>query len=131
MLAEYLPARVGRPDYRSPRQVPGFSAGRLTVGRVPGWSASFPLEEQTAPHPNPVGRDPMLTMCRILNLAEACEVVANLQLAVCGATRNFPSRAAQAGTPLDVLQSSAHLLLAVSACMRSMLEMEGAEPYTM
>ncbi|CAI5977940.1 unnamed protein product [Closterium sp. NIES-65] len=91
MLAEYLPARVGRPDYRSPRQVPGFSAGCLTVGRVPGWSASFPLEEQTAPHPNPVGRDPMLTMCRILNLAEACEVVANLQLAVCGATRNFPS----------------------------------------
>ncbi|CAI5981352.1 unnamed protein product [Closterium sp. NIES-64] len=82
MLAEYLPARVGRPDYRSPRQVPGFSAGRLTVGRVPGWSASFPLEEQTAPHPNPVERDPMLTMCRILNLAEACEVVANLQLAV-------------------------------------------------
>ncbi|CAI6008106.1 unnamed protein product [Closterium sp. NIES-65] len=177
MLAEYLPARVGRPDYRSPRQVPGFSAGCLTVGRVPGWSASFPLEEQTAPHPNPVGRDPMLTMCRILNLAEACEVVANLQLAVCGATRNFPSSfgpgsrgscvtlagslesplapvseapagvaplartfprhvgdlvgAAQAGTPLDVLQSSAHLLLAVSACMRSMLEMEGAEPYTM
>ncbi|CAI5529909.1 unnamed protein product, partial [Closterium sp. Naga37s-1] len=33
----------------------------------------------------------MLTMCRILNLAEACEVVANLQLAVCGATRSFPS----------------------------------------
>ncbi|CAI5941827.1 unnamed protein product [Closterium sp. NIES-64] len=58
MLAEYLPARVGRPDYRSPRQVPGFSAGCLTVGRVPGWSASFPLEEQTAPHPNPVGETP-------------------------------------------------------------------------
>ncbi|CAI5950637.1 unnamed protein product [Closterium sp. NIES-65] len=177
MLTEYLPARVGRPEYRSPRQVPGFSAGRLTVGRVPGWSASFPREEQTAPLPNPAGRDPVLTMCRILNLAEASEVVANLQLAVCGATRSFPSSfgpgsqgscvtlaeslesplapvseapagvaplartfprhvgdlvgAAQAGTPLDMLQSSAHLLLAVSACMRSMLEMEGAEPYTM
>ncbi|CAI5966524.1 unnamed protein product [Closterium sp. NIES-64] len=173
MLAEYLPARVGRPDYRSPRQVPGFSAGCLTVGRVPGWSASFPLEEQTAPHPNPVGRDPMLTMCRILNLAEACEVVANLQLAVCGATRNFPSSfgpgsrgscvtlagslesplapvseapagvaplartfprhvgdlvgAAQAGTPLDVLQSSAHLLLAVSACLPELTTLTGQQ----
>ncbi|CAI5953646.1 unnamed protein product [Closterium sp. NIES-65] len=82
MLTEYLPARVGRPEYRSPRQVPGFSAGRMTVGRVPGWSASFPREEQTAPLPNPAGRDPMLTMCRILNLAEASEVVASLQLAI-------------------------------------------------
>ncbi|CAI5985838.1 unnamed protein product [Closterium sp. NIES-64] len=175
MLREYQPARGGQ--FRTPRQVPGFSAPRLAVGRTPGWPAAFPREAQTAPLPTRAGRDPMLTMCRVLNLAEACEVVANLQLAVCGATRSFPSSfgpgtrgscvtlaeslesplapvsdapagvaplartfprhvgdlvgAAQAGTPLDTLQSSAHLLLALSACMRSMLEVEGAEPYTM
>ncbi|CAI5978165.1 unnamed protein product [Closterium sp. NIES-65] len=167
----------GPPFAADPGQVPGFSAPRLAVGRTLGWSAAFPREAQTAPLPTRAGRDPMLTMCRVLNLAEACEVVANLQLAVCGATRSFPSSfgpgtrgscvtlaeslesplapvsdapagvaplartfprhvgdlvgAAQAGTPLDTLQSSAHLLLALSACMRSMLEVEGAEPYTM
>ncbi|CAI5953699.1 unnamed protein product [Closterium sp. NIES-65] len=130
-LREYQPAREGRAQFRTPRQVPGFSAPRLSVGRTPGWPAAFPREALTAPPPTRAGRDPMLTMCRILNLAQACEVVANLQLAVCGATRSFLSRAAQAGTPLDTLQSSAHLLLAVSACMRSMLEVEGAELYTM
>ncbi|CAI5950007.1 unnamed protein product [Closterium sp. NIES-64] len=176
-LREYQPAREGRAQFRTPRQVPGFSAPRLAVGRTPGWPAAFPREAQTAPLPTRAGRDPMLTMCRVLNLAEACEVVANLQLAVCGATRSFPSSfgpgtrgscvtlaeslespfapvsdapagvaplartfprhvgdlvgAAQAGTPLDTLQSSAHLLLALSAWMRSMLEVEGAEPYTM
>ncbi|CAI5938291.1 unnamed protein product [Closterium sp. NIES-64] len=176
-LREYQPTREGRAQFRTPRQVPGFSAPRLAVGWTPGWPAAFPREAQTAPLPTRAGRDPMLTMCRVLNLAEACEVVANLQLAVCGATRSFPSSfgpgtrgscvtlaeslesplapvsdalagvaplartfprhvgdlvgAAQAGTPLDTLQSSAHLLLALSACMRSMLEVEGAEPYTM
>ncbi|CAI5531909.1 unnamed protein product [Closterium sp. Naga37s-1] len=176
-LREYLPAREGRAQFRTPRQVPGFSAPRFSVGRTPGWPSAFPRAAPTVPPPSHVGRDPMLTMCRILNLAEACEVVANLQLAVCGATRNFPSsygpgsrgscvslaeslesplapvseapagvaplartfprhvgdlvEAARAGTPVDTLQSSAHLLLAVSACMRSMLEVEGAEPYTM
>ncbi|CAI5986334.1 unnamed protein product [Closterium sp. NIES-65] len=137
-LREYLPAREGRAQFHTPRQVPGFSAPRLTVGRTPGWPTAFPRKALTAPPPTRAGRDPMLTMCRILNLAEACEVVVNLQLAVCGATRNFPSsfgpgsrEAARAGTPLDTLQSSAHLLLAVSACMRSMLEVEGVEPYTM
>ncbi|CAI6011971.1 unnamed protein product [Closterium sp. NIES-65] len=90
-LREYLPAREGRAQFHTPRQVPGFSAPRLTVGRTPGWPTAFPREALTAPPPTRAGRDPMLTMCRILNLAEACEVVANLQLAVCGATRNFPS----------------------------------------
>ncbi|CAI6002174.1 unnamed protein product [Closterium sp. NIES-65] len=176
-LCEYLPAREGRAQIRTPRQVPGFSAQRFSVGRAPGWLTSFPREAPTAPPSTHVGRDPMLTMCQILNLAEACEVVANLQLAVCGATRNFPSSygpgsrgscvslaeslesplapvseaptgvaplartfprhvgdlvgAPRVGTPVDTLQSSAHLLLAMSACMRSMLEVEGAEPYTM
>ncbi|CAI6008426.1 unnamed protein product [Closterium sp. NIES-65] len=90
-LREYQPAREGRAQFRTPRQVPGFSAPRLAVGRTPGWPAAFPREAQTAPLPTRAGRDPMLTMCRVLNLAEACEVVANLQLAVCGATRSFPS----------------------------------------
>ncbi|CAI5981227.1 unnamed protein product [Closterium sp. NIES-64] len=176
-LSEYRPAREGRAQFRTPRQVPGFSASRLSVGRTLGWPTAYPREAPTAPPPTRAGRDPMLTMCRILNLAEACEVVANLQLAVCGATRSLSSSfgpgsrgscvtlaeslesplapvsdapagvaplartfprhvgelvgAAQAGTPLDTLQSSAHLLLAVSARMRSMLEVEGAEPYTM
>ncbi|CAI5933287.1 unnamed protein product [Closterium sp. NIES-65] len=176
-LREYQPAREGRAQFRTPGQVPGFSAPRLSVGRTPGWPAAFPCEALTAPPPTRAGRHPMLTMCRISNLAEACEVVAFLQLAVCGATRSFRSsfgpgsrgscvtlaeslesplapvsdapaevaplartfpchvgdlvRAAQAGTPLDTLQSSAHLLLAVSACMRSMFEVEGAELYTM
>ncbi|CAI6002711.1 unnamed protein product [Closterium sp. NIES-65] len=176
-LREYQPARKGRAQFRTPRQVPGFSAPRLSVGRTLGWPAVFPREALTAPPPTRAGRDPMLTMCRVLDLAEACEVVANLQLAVCGATRSFRSSfgqgcrgscvtlaeslesplapvsdapagvaplartfprhvgdlvgAAQARTPLDTLQSSAHLLLAVSACMRSMLEVKGAEPYTM
>ncbi|CAI5988706.1 unnamed protein product [Closterium sp. NIES-64] len=175
-LCEYLPAREGRAQIRTPRQVPGFSAQRFSVGRAPGWLTAFPREAPTAPPSTHVGRDPMLTMCQILNLAEACEVVANLQLAVCGATRNFPSSygprsrgscvslaeslesplapvseaptgvaplartfprhvgdlvgAPRVGTPVDTLQSSAHLLLAMSACMRSMLEVEGAEPYT-
>ncbi|CAI5987326.1 unnamed protein product [Closterium sp. NIES-64] len=80
-LREYQPAREGRAQFRTPRQVPGFSAPRLTVGRTPGWSSAFPREALTAPPPTRAGRDPMLTMCRILNLAEACEVVANLQLA--------------------------------------------------
>ncbi|CAI7843650.1 unnamed protein product [Closterium sp. NIES-54] len=176
-LREYLPVREGGARFRTPRQVPGFSAQRVTGGWTPGWSTAFPREAQTAPPPTHAGRDPMLTMCRNLNLAEACEVVANLQLAVCGATRNFPSSygpgsrgscvslaeslesplapvseapagvaplartfprhvgdlvgAAQVRTPVDTLQSSAHLLLAMTACMRSMLEVEGAEPYTM
>ncbi|CAI5937248.1 unnamed protein product [Closterium sp. NIES-65] len=176
-LREYLPAREGRAQFRTPHQVPGFSAQRFSVGRTPGWPTAFPCEAPTAPPPTHSKRDPMLTMCWILNLAEAFEVVANLQLAVCGATRNFPcsygprSRgscvslaeslesplapvseapagvaplartfprhvgdlvgAARVGTPVDTLQSSAHLLLAMSACMRSMLEVEGAEPYTM
>ncbi|CAI5930175.1 unnamed protein product [Closterium sp. NIES-64] len=39
--------------------------------------------------------------------------------------------AAQEGTPVRTLQSSAQLLLAVSTCMRSMLEVEGEEPYMM
>ncbi|CAI5945403.1 unnamed protein product [Closterium sp. NIES-65] len=90
-LREYQPAREGRAQFRTPRQVPGFSAPRLAVGRTPGWPAAFPREAQTAPLPTRAGRDPMLTMCRVLNLAEACEVVANLQLAVCGAMRSFPS----------------------------------------
>ncbi|CAI5936540.1 unnamed protein product [Closterium sp. NIES-65] len=90
-LREYQAAREGRAQFRTPRQVPGFSAPRLAVGRTPGWPAAFPREAQTAPLPTRAGRDPMLTMCRVLNLAEACEVVANLQLAVCGATRSFPS----------------------------------------
>ncbi|CAI6006847.1 unnamed protein product [Closterium sp. NIES-64] len=80
-LREYLPAREGRAQFHTPRQVPGFSAPRLTVGRTPGWPTAFPREALTAPPPTRAGRDPMLTMCRILNLAEACEVVANLQLA--------------------------------------------------
>ncbi|CAI5990302.1 unnamed protein product [Closterium sp. NIES-64] len=33
----------------------------------------------------------LTSISRILNVAEACEVVANLQLAVCAATQNFPS----------------------------------------
>ncbi|CAI5940062.1 unnamed protein product [Closterium sp. NIES-64] len=90
-LREYQPTREGRAQFRTPRQVPGFSAPRLAVGWTPGWPAAFPREAQTAPLPTRAGRDPMLTMCRVLNLAEACEVVANLQLAVCGATRSFPS----------------------------------------
>ncbi|CAI5948400.1 unnamed protein product [Closterium sp. NIES-65] len=176
-LRGYQPAREGRAQFRTPRPVPGFSVPRLTVGRTPGWPTAFPREELTAPPPTRAGKDPMLTMCRVLNLAEASEVVANLQLAVCGATQSFLSNfgpgsrgscvtlaeslesrlapvseapagvaplartfprhvgdlvgVAQAGTPLDTLQSSAHLLLAVSACMCSLLEMEGAEPYTM
>ncbi|CAI7895667.1 unnamed protein product [Closterium sp. NIES-53] len=176
-LREYLPVREGRAQFRTPRQVPGFSAQRFSVGRTPGWPTAFPREAPTAPPPTRAGRDPMLTMCRILNLAEACQVVANLQLAVSGATRNFPSSygpktrgscvslaeslesplapvseapagvaplartfprhvgdlvgAARVGTTVDTLQSSAHLLLAVSACMRLMLEVEGTEPYTM
>ncbi|CAI5936119.1 unnamed protein product [Closterium sp. NIES-64] len=171
-LREYLPAGEGRAQFRTPRQVPGFSAHSN-----PCWPSAFPREAPTAPPPTRAGRDPMLTMCQVLNLAEACEVVANLQQAVCGAMRNFPSSygpgsrgscvslaeslesplapvseapagvaplertfprhvgdlvgAAQVGSPVDTLQSSAHLLLAMSACMRSMLEMEGAEPYTM
>ncbi|CAI5994556.1 unnamed protein product [Closterium sp. NIES-65] len=176
-LREYQPAREVRAHFRTPRQVPGFSAQRFSVGRTPGWSAAFPREAPTAHPPSHAGRDPMLTMCRILNVAEACEAVANLQLAVCAATRDFPNsygpgsrgscvilaeslesplapvsdapagvaplahtfprhvgdlvEATRVGTPVGTLQSSAHLLLAMSACMRSMLEMEGAEPYTM
>ncbi|CAI5477402.1 unnamed protein product [Closterium sp. Yama58-4] len=176
-LREYLPAREGRVPFRAPRPVQGFSVPRFSVGRTPGWPAAFPREAPTAPPPIPAGRDPMLTMCRLLNLVEACEVVANLQLAVCGATRSFPSSygpgsrgscvslaeslesplapvseapagvaplartfprhvgdlvgVARVGTPADTLRSSAHLLLSLSACMRSMLEVEGAEPYTM
>ncbi|CAI5475154.1 unnamed protein product [Closterium sp. Yama58-4] len=176
-LRDYLPAREQRAQFRTPRQLLGFSAPRLSVGRTPGWPTVFPREAQTALPPIRAGTDPMLTLCRILNLAEACEVLANLQLAVCAATRNFPSSfgpgtrgscvtlaeslesplapvsdapagvaplartfprhvgdlvgAAQGGTPLDTLQSTAHLLLAVSVCMRSMLEVAGAEPYTM
>ncbi|CAI5464608.1 unnamed protein product [Closterium sp. Yama58-4] len=176
-LREYLPVREGRAQFRTPRQVPGFSAQCFSVCRTPGCLTAFPREAPTAPPPTYSGRDPMLTMCLILNLAEACEVVANLQLAVCGATRNLPSSygpgsrgscvslaeslelllapvleapvgvaplvrtfprhvgdlvgAAQVGTPVDTLQASAHLLLAMSACMRSMLEVEGVEPYMM
>ncbi|CAI5477401.1 unnamed protein product [Closterium sp. Yama58-4] len=176
-LRDYLPAREQRAQFRTPRQLPGFSVPRFSVGRTPGWPTAFPREAPTAPSPIPAGRDPMLTMCRLLNLVEACEVVANLQLAVCGATRSFPSSygpgsrgscvslaeslesslapvseapagvaplartfprhvgdlvgVARGGTPVDTLQSSAHLLLSMSACMRSMLEVEGAEPYTM
>ncbi|CAI5462742.1 unnamed protein product [Closterium sp. Yama58-4] len=176
-LRDYLPAREGRAPFRTPRPVQGFSVPRFSVGRTPGWPTVFPREAPTAPPPIPAGRDPMLTMCRLLNLVEACEVVANLQLAVCGATRSFPSSygpgsrgscvslaeslesplapvseapagvaplartfprhvgdlvgVARVGTPVDTLQSSAHLLLSMSACMRSMLEVEGAEPYAM
>ncbi|CAI5472589.1 unnamed protein product [Closterium sp. Yama58-4] len=90
-LREYLPAREGRPQFRTPRQVPGYAAQRLSGGRIPGWQTEFPREAPTALLPSHMGRDSMLTMCRILNVAEACEVVANLQLAVCGATRSFPS----------------------------------------
>ncbi|CAI5986337.1 unnamed protein product [Closterium sp. NIES-64] len=176
-LRECQPAREVRAQFHTPHQVPGFFASRFPVGRTPGWLTAFPREAPTAPPPTHAGRDPMLTMCRILNVAEACEVVANLQLAVCAATRNFPSsygsgsrgycvslaeslesplapvseapagvaplartfprhvgdlvEAARVGAPVGTLQSSAHLLLAMWACMRSMLEMEGAELYTM
>ncbi|CAI5516767.1 unnamed protein product [Closterium sp. Naga37s-1] len=157
-------------------------AGRIlrlpfSGGRLPGRETAYQREAPIAPPPTRAGRDPMLTMCRTLNLAEACEVVANLQMAVCGAMRNssgsfapgprgscatwaealapilapvseapagvaplartFPRHvedllvAAQEGTPVRTLQSSAQVLLAVSTCMRSMLEVEGAEPYTM
>ncbi|CAI5468866.1 unnamed protein product [Closterium sp. Yama58-4] len=177
MLRDYLPAREARAQYRFPRPVPRFSSPHFSVARTPGWPESIPRAAPTAPPPTRLGRDPMPNMCRILNLAEACEVVANLQLAVCGATRSFPSsygpgsrgscvslveslesplapvseapagvaplartfprhvgelvEAARVGTPVDTVQSSAHLLLSMSACMRSMLEAEGAEPYTM
>ncbi|CAI5464932.1 unnamed protein product [Closterium sp. Yama58-4] len=176
-LREYLPAREGRVQFRQPRPVPPFSSPRFSVGRAPGWPSSFPRDAPTVPPPIRAGRDPTPTLCRILNLVEACEVVANLQLVVCGATRSFPGSygpgsrgscvslaeslesplapvseapagvaplartfprhvgdlvgAAQAGTPVETLQASAHLLLSMSACMRSMLEAEGAEPYTM
>ncbi|CAI5979571.1 unnamed protein product [Closterium sp. NIES-65] len=90
-LREYQPAREVRAQFHTPHQVPGFFASRFPVGQTPGWLTAFPREAPTAPPPTRAGRDPMLTMCRILNMAEACEVVANLQLAVCAATRNFPS----------------------------------------
>ncbi|CAI5935904.1 unnamed protein product [Closterium sp. NIES-64] len=63
-LREYLPAREGRAQFRTPRQVPGFSAHSN-----PCWPSAFPREAPTAPPPTRAGRDPMLTMCRVLNLA--------------------------------------------------------------
>ncbi|CAI5990167.1 unnamed protein product [Closterium sp. NIES-65] len=177
VLSEYQPAREGRALFRTPRQVPGFSAQPFSGGRLPGRETAYQREAPIAPPPTRAGRDPMLTMCRTLNLAEACEVVVNLQMAVCGAMRNSPGSfapgprgscatwaealapllapvseapagvaplartfprhvedllvAAQEGTPVRMVQSSAQLLLAVSTCMRSMLEVEGPEPYTM
>ncbi|CAI5994705.1 unnamed protein product [Closterium sp. NIES-65] len=148
-LREYLPAREGRAQFRTPRQVPGFSAHSN-----PCWPSAFPREAPTAPPPTRAGRDPMLTMCRVLNLAgggvrgggepaagESLESplapVSEAPAGVAPLERTFPHHvgdlvgAAQVGSPVDTLQSSAHLLLAMSACMRSMLEMEGAEPYMM
>ncbi|CAI5464604.1 unnamed protein product [Closterium sp. Yama58-4] len=171
-LGVYLPAREGRALFRTPPQVLGFPAQHFSVGRAPSRVAVYPRKAPIVPPPTLAGRDPMLTMCRVLSLAKACEVVASLQMAVCGAMRNSPSsfapgprgscvswaealapilaplseaplartfprhvadlvEAARDGAPAHRLQSSAQLLLAVSACMRSMLEVEGAEPYTM
>ncbi|CAI5949493.1 unnamed protein product [Closterium sp. NIES-64] len=90
VLSEYLPARGGRALFRTPRQVPGFSAQPFSGGRLPGRETAYQREAPIAPPPTRAGRDPMLTMCRTLNLAEACEVVANLQMAVCGAMQNSP-----------------------------------------
>ncbi|CAI5507326.1 unnamed protein product [Closterium sp. Naga37s-1] len=175
-LRDYQPAREARAPFRTARQAPGFHTQQISFGRGLGRPAAFPREDPIAPPPTRAGRDPMLTMCRMLNLAEACEGVASLQMAVCGAMRNSPGSyapgsrgscaswaeslvqplepvseapagvaplartfprhvadlvaAASFGTPVETLHSSAQLLLAVSACMRSMLEMEGAEPYT-
>ncbi|CAI5974866.1 unnamed protein product [Closterium sp. NIES-65] len=90
VLSKYLPAREGRALFRTPRQVPGFSVQPFSGGRLPGRETAYQREAPIAPPPTRAGRDPMLTMCRTLNLAEACEVVANLQMAVCGAMRNSP-----------------------------------------
>ncbi|CAI5458402.1 unnamed protein product [Closterium sp. Yama58-4] len=175
-LREYLPAREGRAPFRIPLQVPDFSAQHFSLGRAPGRTSAFPRQAPTVPPPTRAGRDPTHTMCRMLNLAEACEGVASLQMAMCKAMCNSLSSyapgprgscvswaealvpllapvsvapagvaplahtlprhmedlvvAARDGTPVHTLHSSAQLL-AVSACMRSMLEVEGAEPYRM
>ncbi|CAI7773856.1 unnamed protein product [Closterium sp. NIES-53] len=151
-LREYLPAARGRAPFRVPRQTPGYSP--------PQMAAFPPCEAKTAPPPIRAGRDPMLSMSQMWNLAEVAEGVANLQMAVYEAMRNTPSSfdqgpqgqcvagaaplartfprhvldlqwADRGGTPVETLRYSAQLLLVIAACLRSMLEAEGAGPYTL
>ncbi|CAI6006654.1 unnamed protein product [Closterium sp. NIES-65] len=69
----------------------------FSVGQAPGRVTAFPRAAPIVPLPTRAGRDPMLTMCRMLNLAEACEVVASLQMAILRLLSCHQERSAEGG----------------------------------
>ncbi|CAI5987124.1 unnamed protein product [Closterium sp. NIES-65] len=100
-----------------------FHTQQFSFGGALGRPAAFSREDPIVPPPTRAGRDPMLTMCRMLNLAEACEGVPSLQMhlepvsvapaGVAPLARTFPRHvddlvaAAGAGTPVETLHTLA------------------------